>query len=379
VTLTGSVASTLILKANKLYMKKKILLFSLFIVVALAIFFTNDSFIFSQGLEVEYPSIDNYRPVSGGSEGLPDYLKYIIRFLTISAGVVVFGSLIYGGFLWMTSEGEPLKVQKSKTQILSSFIGFLIIISSFVLLNSINPTLVELKKIEIIEVEDINSPGVYLSLSGSFHENNFEEMQKNVRKITAPEGGLGNLKGKIKAIRIVNPVNEDNQLTYRYVVVLHGEENFRGPCEFILTNNSEHTFANISDDILRNIFSITVFRAERYGQSPYGRVVVYNKPDFEDKFGSERLLTTANDSFTPLAADTQPWSIEIEGDYTIILASGSGWNQMSDECAVFASSRPIPNLTNHYMNTCKPYLISHFFSVYESCATHYALFPLFRR
>ncbi len=360
-------------------MKKKILLISLFALLLLVIFFATDSLVFSQELEVEYPSIDNYRPVAGGSDELPNYLKYIIRFLTLSAGIVVFGSLVYGGFLWMTSEGEPLKVQKSKTQILSSFIGLLIIISSFVLLNSINPTLVELKKIEIIEVENVDSPGVYLSLSGSFHENNFEEMQKNVKKITSPEGGLGNLKGKIKAVRIVNPVDENNQLVYRHIVVLHGEENFRGPCEFILTNNSEHNFTNISGDVLANTFSITIFKAERYGQSPYGKVVVYNKPDFEDKFGLERLLTTTTDNFTPLAAETQPWSIEIEGDYAIILASGSDWSAMNEECVVFGSSKPIPNLTGHYMNTCNPFLLSHFFSVYDSCATHYALFPLFRR
>ncbi len=360
-------------------MKTKLLFFFFLVFAVLIIFFACDSSVLSQGLEVEYPSIDNYRPVSAESGGLPEYLKYIIRFLTISAGIVVFGSLVYGGFLWMTSEGEPLKIQKSKNQIISSFVGLLIIISSFVLLNSINPTLVELKKIEIIEVENVNLPGVYLSLSGSFHENNFEEMQKNVRKITSSEGGLGNLKGQIKAIRIVNPVNEDNQITYRHIVVLHGEENFRGPCEFILTNSAQHNFTNISGEVLSNTFSITVFRAERHNQSPYGRVVAYNSPDFEDKFGSETLFITTTDYFTPLGLNTKPWSLDIEGSYAIILTSGSNWSQMENECAVFASSKPIPNLTGHYMNRCNPFLLSHFFSVYDSCATHYAVFSLFRR
>lgn len=344
-------------------MKTKTLLLSVFIILLLILFLTDSFPVFAQTYQLEE-----------STEGdLPEKMKDTIGFLVMGVGLVVFASLVYGGFLWMTSEGDPLKVQKSKTQIISSFVGLLIILSSYVLLNSINPTLVVLKEVEIYEVEDVDLPGVYLSLSGSFHENDPEEMRKNVRKITAPEAGLGNLKGNIKAIKIVNPVDENGQTIYRHIVVLHGEEDFRGPCELLSANN----YSNSS--VLSNTYSITVFRAESYNPSSYGRVVVYNKPDFEDKFGSETLHISSGDTFTPLGTNTKPWSIDIEGSYAVVLASGSSWSQMSDECAVFASSKPIPNLTNHYMNTCNPFLLSHFFSVYDSCATHYALYSLFRR
>jgi hypothetical protein len=344
------------------------------------VFLFGELSVFSQGLETEYPMIDQYRPVSSDAGEFPQYLMYIIRFLTISAGVVAFGALTYGGFLWMTSEGEPIKLQKSKNRIISSIVGLLLILVSYIFLGSINPTLVTLEKIEATPVDDIWSPGVYLSLSGSFHENEPEKIRENVRKITSSERGLGNLGGQIKAIRIVNPTEDNREgspMVYRYIVVLHGEESFRGPCHFILTNSNAHNFTNISSNILENTFSISVTRAEKHNQTPYGRVVVYDKPEFQEGSSWQRLFPTTTESFTPL--EVEPWSIDIEGDYGVILASGSNWNQMSDSCALFATSRPITSLIDHYMNRCSPYVFSSFFAAYRSCATHYALFPLYKR
>ncbi len=341
------------------------------------VFFVDVSPVFSQGLEVEYPTIDEYRPVSLDPGGFPEYLRYIIRFLTIGAGVVAFGALAYGGFLWMTSEGEPLKLQKSKSRIISSFVGLLIILGSYIVLGSISPTLVELERVEVEKTDDVRSPGVYLSLSGSFHEGDAEKIQENVRKITSSERGLGELQGNIKAVRIVNPTDEEGEIIYRYVVVLHGDETFRGECEFLLTNMDSHNFTNIQSEILSNTSSITVIRAERYGTSPYGRVIAYDKPEFQSGSASQNLLVTSTDNFSPL--NIEPWSLEVEGSYAIILASGSGWNQMNNECAVFSTSRPITSLVGHYMNRCSPYFFSAFFAAYRSCATHYASFPLYRR
>lgn len=375
--LIGSVVLTQ-LKSNKNCMRKKtiFLIFTALLFLTLFSFIGSDS-IFSQGLEVDYPTIDEYHPVNTDSEGFPDYLKYIIRFFTIVAGVVAFASLSYGGFLWMTSSGDPLKLQKSKTQIISSAVGFFIIISSFILLNSINPTLIVLERIDVESVADVRQPGVYLSLSGSFHPNEPDLMRENVRKITSSARGIGGLEGRIKAIRVVNPTNDDGQIMYRYVVVLHGEEVFRGPCEIITTNSSEQNFTTISPEILQNTVSISIIRAERFGETPYGRAVAYNLPEFRQDANKQPLLPTGGTNFTPL--NIEPWSLDVEGGYAVILASGSSWSQMSDECSVFVASKPVTSLVGHHMNRCSPYFFSAFFAAYRSCATHYASFPLYRR
>ncbi len=355
--------------------KVSLIIFLFFTLLFVSSFFSESLLVFGQGLEVEYPTIDEYRPITTDPGGFPDYIRYVVRFLTIIAGLVAFGALAYGGFLWMTSEGEPLKLQKSKSRIISSFVGLIIILSSYILLGTIQPTLVELEKVQIERVENVTSPGVYLSLSGSFHEDNEERMRENVRKINASEGGLGGIKGQIQAVRLVNSTTEDNDLIYRHVIILHELENFRGRCRIFANNSSEPRNFNIQD-IGENVASITVLRAQRHDQVPYGRVTVYDKPEFQEGSSNQRLLSSPSDSLSPL--NVEAWSIDVEGSWAVVLASGSDWNAMDNECAVFATSRSIPTLVGHHMNRCAPYFFSPFFAAYRSCSTHYALFPLYR-
>lgn len=377
-SLIGSVVPIHDLMKNKsMDLKKKI--FLIVLLLALFVFFAEMSVIAQEALEVEYPTIGEFRPTSSDAEGFPDHLRYAINFLTIAASVVAFGALVYGGFLWMTSEGEPLKMQKSKERITASLIGLVIVLGSFLLLNSIDPQLVELEEVKIEEVDDIDSPGIYLSLSGDFHQGDEDGIRENVRKITSSERALGNLEGNIQAIRIVNPTEgrgDDKELIYRYVVTLHSRTNFEGRCRYYLNNQESAREIDISD-IGGDVSSISVLRAQRYGEDPYGGVTVYDKPEFHQGASTQRLSVSATESFSSL--NTPPWSVDIEGSYGLILASGSDWGNMGDGCAVFASSRSIPNLTGHRMNRCSPHQISAFFAVYQSCSTHYALFPLYRR
>lgn len=307
------------------------------------------------------------------------------------AGVVAFGALVYGGFLWMTSEGEPLKKQKSKSRILSALLGIVLIVSSYIFLGTINPNMIKLEKINIEAInEDIESPGVYLSLDGKFETTSFEKEKevkyKNIRKITFSERGLGSLSGdKIKAIRIVNPKASETELLFRYVVVVHEKENFQGKCKFFVSNNVAETF-QLTD--INNIQSITVFQTQRDGTDSYGGVSIYNKPEFQSKPLSEgggnegispQKLNTSptSGSFYPLSVEA--WSIDMDGSYAVILASGSSWDSMNNSCAVFATGKPVVSLIGHYMNKCAPNVISDFFASYRSCATHYAAFPLYKK
>ena len=328
-------------------------------------------------LEVEYPTINEYYPQELDSDGFPAYMEYIIRFLIIGAGIVVFGTLVYGGFLWMTSAGEPLKLQKSKQRLISSVAGLVVVVSSYIWLSSINPTLVKLQQIESIEViDDVTAPGIYLSKTSPFPSDDDEEsIRENVRRINSSERALGSLRGEIQSIRIVNPTERNGDLIYRYVVVLHEEENFQGKCKFYVNNQSSPSTISITD-IGSDVSSVSIVRAERYGTGVYGRAVAYDKPEFQEGSNSQSLsVTTTSENFSSL--NIEPWSIDIEGRYAIILASGSSWQNMNDGCAVFASSRPITTLVGHYMNRCSPYFFSEFFAAYRSCSTHYASFPLY--
>ncbi len=365
---------------------KKIILFIIFAFSLFFVFSVQDSLVFAEpdppGMEVLYPEIDEYRPTTLDSGAFPEYIRYISQFLIILAGIAAFGSLAYGGFLKATSAGEPLKEQKSKSRIISSLVGLIIVLSSYLFLDAINPSLVKLEQLNVSSVDDINSPGIYLSVDGNFYTEpgQEEERRENVKKLNASEGGLGSLQGEIEAIRIVNPTKDEEvggEISYRYLVVLHGEENFRGECAIYITNQNEEVFS-LPAEIRNKLASISVARSQRQGEDTYGGVVAYDKTEFSRDANRQDLNPT--DSLSGIAIDGI-WSIDIDGAYGIVLASGGSWGEMTsrgEECVLFTTSRPITSLYGHYMNRCDPHWLSTFFAAYDSCTTHYALFPLYR-
>jgi len=97
----------------------------------------------SNGLELDYPEILGNKPTTIATD-LPSYVKYVFDFAIVFAGLIAFGSLIYGGFIYFTSTGDPMKIKSAKEQMTASFTGLLILLSSYLILATINPNLVSL-------------------------------------------------------------------------------------------------------------------------------------------------------------------------------------------------------------------------------------------
>lgn len=98
------------------------------------------------GLEISYPEIP------GGVEApvtkkayLPHYIQYIYNFIVISGGIIALLALIYGGFRYLTSVGNPEIMRDARGQILAGFLGLIIILGSYVILYEINPDLVSMR------------------------------------------------------------------------------------------------------------------------------------------------------------------------------------------------------------------------------------------
>lgn len=121
---------------------KKILLLLIFIS------FLIGSFCFAQGreLEIEYPGVPGVETPTTVKTALPEYLQYVFTFAIIIAGLLAFGSLIYGGIRYLTSAGDPTKMSDAKNQVIAGFSGLIILLSSYLILNTINPQLVLPKK-----------------------------------------------------------------------------------------------------------------------------------------------------------------------------------------------------------------------------------------
>ena len=118
-------------------MSKKILIILIFASVLIG------GFCFAQRkLEIIYPTVPGAETPTTVKTALPEYLKYVFTFAIMIAGLLAFGALIYGGFLYLTSAGDPSKMKDGKDQTIAGFLGLIIVLSSFLILNTINPQLV---------------------------------------------------------------------------------------------------------------------------------------------------------------------------------------------------------------------------------------------
>lgn len=118
-------------------------IFSILILATFLVFLCQ-SFCLAQAreLEIQYPEIPGVETPTKTKTALPEYLKYVFS-LTISlAGLLAFGALISGGFRYLTSAGDPTKMGDAKEQVLAGILGLIILLSSYLILNTINPRLV---------------------------------------------------------------------------------------------------------------------------------------------------------------------------------------------------------------------------------------------
>jgi len=341
------------------------------ITFALCFFFLSNP-VLAQELEVEYPEVGEITRESIEKEGLPGYIIYAVQFLVVFAIIVTIFSLVRGGLFWMVSEGDPVKIKDAKEQFSSAIMGFLIVLSSFLFLSAINPVLIQMEKFEIKETEREFPPGIHFSFREEFSK-------EEAYRITSSVSNFEELRGQFKSIRIANQVKQDGELPgYYYAVVLHELPAFRGRCEVFKNKETEPADFKVSGSFT----SATVIRIKDDPSIPEDDYVkVYEHPDFRDdhpfeNFRSEYLDIKAG-GFTSLSV-SEVWSIDINGKYGVILASGDSWENTGDGCGVFLDFKPIPDLKGHHMNKCNSFMEAPLFSSYNSCATHYAVFPLFR-
>ena len=119
---------------------KKIYLISL---LGFLLIFLFAGFCFAQGaLEIQYPKIPGVEAPTTVKTPLSDYVKYLFNFSIIIAGLVAFGVCILGGAKHLTSAGDPTKMSDAKDQIFAGFLGLIILLSSYLILTTIDPQLV---------------------------------------------------------------------------------------------------------------------------------------------------------------------------------------------------------------------------------------------
>lgn len=112
-------------------MKKNII--SILIIISLFVF----QFVYA--LENMYPDILGYE-ITKKSEFV-DYVSYIFAFLISIGGIILIAVIMMAGIDFILAGGDPSKVSHAKKRIKDGFIGLIILLFSYLILNTINPAI----------------------------------------------------------------------------------------------------------------------------------------------------------------------------------------------------------------------------------------------
>lgn len=96
-------------------------------------------------LEIDWPTSPGGKKLTGLSD-VGDMIQYFYEWAIVLGGVTVFSSLVMGGFKYLSSMGRPEVMKESKDQISSAFLGLILLLSAWLILNTINPALTTFKR-----------------------------------------------------------------------------------------------------------------------------------------------------------------------------------------------------------------------------------------
>ncbi len=102
--------------------------------------------------------VGTYNAASGTmvSDLLPRYIIAFYNYGLAIAGILATIVLMGGGIVWLMSGGDSGKIGQAKELITGSIIGLVILVVAWVILNTINPNLVNLKSLETIVIKRVS-------------------------------------------------------------------------------------------------------------------------------------------------------------------------------------------------------------------------------
>ena len=241
-------------------------------------------FFITAGLLISFPVLAAEYPIIGGIDinssdtTAADFIIYTFNLLTAIGSLFAVIMVITAGLEWVSAYGNPSTINKAKKKIIIAFSGLLILLSSYLALNVIDPNILNLNfqnlsEQEITEVEVPDAEGVYL-----YNKTGFEGDKLILTDSLASIIKSGFFEN-VKSIKFVQPES------FKYIAILFADieledrtisgTEYEGVCTYISNNISSLNSANgkennpaIGEDSLA---SILVLKG-RVG----GSVTIYN-------------------------------------------------------------------------------------------------------
>ena len=93
--------------------------------------------------QANLPSQSNPTVPNEGLPGLGELISNIFNYSLWILGIAVFLMIFAAGFKWLTAAGSAGKIQEAKSMIYNAIIGAIMLLSSVIILQTINPDLVK--------------------------------------------------------------------------------------------------------------------------------------------------------------------------------------------------------------------------------------------
>ncbi|MEA2020226.1 MAG: pilin [Patescibacteria group bacterium] len=81
--------------------------------------------------KLEIGDIKNPTEYGDDTTALGNLITNAASSIVMIAGVLLFGMLIFGGFLWLTAQGDEDQVEKAQKVLSSAVIGLVIVVAAF--------------------------------------------------------------------------------------------------------------------------------------------------------------------------------------------------------------------------------------------------------
>ncbi|MCX6759525.1 MAG: pilin [Candidatus Nealsonbacteria bacterium] len=354
-------------------------------------------------LEIVYPKVPGATATPETvATGLPEYVNYIFRFAVIVIGLIIFGVLVYNGVIYLTSVGDPSKMTDARTGIFAGFLGAIILLSAYLIFNTINPQLTILKMEEVPALKPIVFPGIYICANkvddiegvlNKYLQGDRVEAVEELRKIIEDKICLkANFSGNFENFEVsannntffVIPAEESKydsdkattttKYVSKYGLILHEKDNFSGRCflafqenDKIYASSSKEEFKPISGnfDKLPSDFkarSFTLFKEPDPEPAPAAQgVILYNCLSY-DQTGCAKDVTLKEAPFNTggadmrqvtksglgeLAQNTRSVKIDPKGSFLALLYEK---DDFEGKCEVISSN--VVDLTQHPIGRC---------------------------
>ena len=286
-------------------------------------------FAFAQrDLEVPLPQVGEESAITE-TPLLPAYVKYVFNFGIGIAGLIAFLMLVYGGFRYLTSAGNPSAMSDANSQIFAGLIGLIVILGSWLLLTTINPQLININP-QLSEEKLVvgSGPGVYLCSDNT---------DESCQSFTSSKDNLGTLNNEVQRVKFKNI---DDIV---YGVVLHEDKYYEGNCAVCLSDGCQAGIEAIGGN---GPSSITIFL--QGGRASGSGVTVYRHQDYNEgkdktkdyyafSVGGYNDLNEYVFVGTNIDLDGEISSIKVEDDYLAILFDGKNY---TGQCSVFKNNDP---------------------------------------